>query len=635
RRRSGGAGIIGLSATPAKNSPTELYTVVSYVNPRAWTDLKIHDAEQFIDRFCIIEARPVVTVGMTMETRSAMVGFKNLIDLRAILTRLLEMRSAEGMAAQGRLKKPRAREELVRVDLDAAQREKTAMHADAFAEKAANGGGNMALGLIVRLGLVAIHAQLDEGYSWETALGGDGMPAPDSFRSPKFVAVAERIIATPGCGHIVFLEPLAAQVWLREVLVEFGIPRSKIALLNAQSAKQATDRVQLAEDFNKGLYIVMIANSVGGEGANLQRRTCAVHNVDLPWDPMTRRQRNGRADRQGNELDAIIIYDYLARSSGDGPRFAKIQGKGTWIDQVMESEDDIATNPSAMVEVSPIELIADLTTDPAKTRGLLEQLARQEAAARRGKLLRQVARHMRSADARFRAAERAEEPLEAARLRQEGQAEITALRAVDASIWPFFDQARAIEQRPSLIPATGVPFYEGLQLWHVENGQPVHREYGRVEDRRIGERRAGRAIWTTVGLDGLEPIALTTASVTGGWPDDAATTQAAIAEALDTMGRRGAWEDLGLMWASERFLGVYWPRIVDAVRDRLASRTWSTADELYPAQDSTGALFLADTRSLAGMRLFSPGTGGFAEFLRLAAASTYTVSELRAAARLW
>jgi hypothetical protein len=118
-------GIIGLSATPAKNSPTELYTAVSYVNPRAWTDLRIHDAEQFIDRFCIIEKRPVVTVSMAIEDRSAMVGFKNLIDLRSILTRLLEMRSAEEMAALGRLKKPRARQELVRVDLDDAQRAKT------------------------------------------------------------------------------------------------------------------------------------------------------------------------------------------------------------------------------------------------------------------------------------------------------------------------------------------------------------------------------------------------------------------------------------------------------------------------------------------------------------------------------
>jgi hypothetical protein len=635
RRRSGGAGIIGLSATPAKNSPTELYTAVSYVNPRAWTDLRIHDAEQFIDRFCIIEKRPVVTVSMAIEDRSAMVGFKNLIDLRSILTRLLEMRSAEEMAALGRLKKPRARQELVRVDLDDAQRAKTGAHADAFAAKMATGGGNMALGLIVRLGLVAIHAQLDEGYSWDNALGGDDMPAPDSFRSPKFLAVAERIVATPGCGHIVFLEPLAAQIWLREVLVEYGIPRAKIALLNAQAAKSAADRQRLAQGFNEGRYIVIIANSVGGEGANLQTRTCAVHNVDLPWDPMTRRQRNGRADRQGNELDAIVIYDYLARSSGDGPRFAKIQGKGTWIDQVMESEEDIVSNPSAMVEVSPIELIADLTTDPDKTRALLEQVAREEAAARRGKLLRQVARLMRSADARFRAAERAEAPLDAARLRQEGQAELTNLRTVDASIWPFFDQARVIERQPALIPGTGVPFYEGLQLWHLDNGQPMHREYGRVEDRRIGERRAGRAVWTTVGLDTLETIALTPASFTGAWPDDAAATQTALAEALDVMGRRGAWEDLGLMWASERFLDATWPRIADAVRDRLAARTWSTTEDLYPATDSTGALFLANTRSLAGMRLLSPGLSGFADFLRLAAASAYKVPELREVARLW
>ena len=635
RRRSGGAGIIGLSATPAKNSPTELYTAVSYVNPRAWTDLRIHDAEQFIDRFCIIEKRPVVTVSMAIEDRSAMIGFKNLIDLRAILTRLLEMRSAEEMAALGRLKKPRARQELVRVDLDDAQRAKTGAHADAFAAKMATGGGNMALGLIVRLGLVAIHAQLDEGYSWDNALGGEDMPAPDSFHSPKFLAVAERIVATPGCGHIVFLEPLAAQLWLREVLVEYGIPRAKIALLNAQAAKSAADRQRLAQGFNEGRYIVIIANSVGGEGANLQTRTCAVHNVDLPWDPMTRRQRNGRADRQGNELDAIVIYDYLARSSGDGPRFAKIQGKGTWIDQVMESEEDIVSNPSAMVEVSPIELIADLTTDPEKTRALLEQVAREEAAARRGKLLRQVARLMRSADARFRAAERAEAPLDAARLRQEGQAELTALRAVDAQIWPFFDQARVIERQPALIPGTGVPFYEGLQIWHLQDGKPAHREYGRVEDRRIGERRAGRAVWTTVGLDTLETIALTPASFTGGWPDDAAATQTALAEALDVMGRRGAWEDLGLMWASERFLDATWPRIADAVRDRLAARTWATSEDLYPAIDATGALFLADTRSLTGMRLLAPGVAGFAGYLRLAAASAYKVPELRDVARLW
>ncbi|MBK9751885.1 MAG: hypothetical protein IPO88_00005 [Nannocystis sp.] len=399
-----------------------------------------------------------------------MVGFKNLIDLRSILTRLLEMRSAEEMAALGRLKKPRARQELVRVDLDEAQRAKTGAHADAFAAKMATGGGNMALGLIVRLGLVAIHAQLDEGYSWDNALGGKDLPAPDSFRSPKFVAVAERILATPGCGHIVFLEPLAAQMWLREVLVEYGIPRARIALLNAQSAKSATDRVQLADDFNAGRYIVMIANSVGGEGANLQRRTCAVHNVDLPWGSHApaAAQRPGRSPWQRARRDRHLRLPraQLRRR----PALRQDPGQGTWIDQVMESEDDIVSNPSAMVEFPPIELIADLTTDPEKTRALLEQVARQEVAARRGKLLRQVARLMRSADARFRAAERAAEPLEAARLRQEGQAELANLRNVDAS------------------PDRGAP----LRPCSVDHGRPRRPRADRADPRELHRRLARR-----------------------------------------------------------------------------------------------------------------------------------------------
>jgi acetolactate synthase small subunit len=50
----------------------------------------------------------------------------------------------------------------------------------------------------------------------------------------------------------------------------------------------------------------------------------------------------------------------------------------------MESEEDIVSNPSAMVDVSPNELIADLTTDPVKTRALLEQVAGEKAAPAAG-----------------------------------------------------------------------------------------------------------------------------------------------------------------------------------------------------------------------------------------------------------
>ena len=395
--RRGGGGILGLTATPAKNGPTELFSAFAIIDPKIWADYGISDTEQFIDQFCQLEVRPVVNTAMEIEEKQAMVGFINLPDLRSILTRYIEFMSAREAADAGKIKKPKASQELVRVAQDAVQRRKLTEILEATRERVKlQLGGNVTsaaleeagladkpaqpakveikdkkkppdLGAIARMGLIAIHGQLDEGYTLDSAVaGGKGkdnqnLPPPDSFHSPKFDAVAQNIVANSSCGHIVFLEPKTAQAWLREVLVEAGVPRERIVLLNRETAPSAQDRLRIADEFNQGKYLVVIANSVAGEGANLQRRTCAVHNVDIPWDPMTRRQRNGRADRQGNELSAVTIYDYLTRNSGDGPRFDKLRGKGTWIEQVLQSKDDVAINPSG----------GALAANPMMTAGLV------------------------------------------------------------------------------------------------------------------------------------------------------------------------------------------------------------------------------------------------------------------------
>ena len=51
RRRTGGNGVVLLSATPAKNSPLEFYSLVQYVDHDAWSRMGIRDPEQFIDRY--------------------------------------------------------------------------------------------------------------------------------------------------------------------------------------------------------------------------------------------------------------------------------------------------------------------------------------------------------------------------------------------------------------------------------------------------------------------------------------------------------------------------------------------------------------------------------------------------------
>lgn len=654
RARTGGAGILGLTATIAKNGPTELYTAFSYINPASWSRLGITDAEQFIDQFCLLEPKPVVTTAMKLEIRDAMVGFKNITDLRAIFTRFVEFRGASELARLGKLRKPTASVELVRVRMNDTQRARMQAIVDSTRQQIQRslGEGEPAkqdkedeevsgpnLGTIVKMGLIAIHPQLVDGYTPETALEGgrvDGelLPRPD-YHSPKFDAVAEHIVAKGTCGHIVFIEPIVAQIWMREVLVAYGVPRERVALLNAHFAKSVVQRQDIARDFNNGKYLVVIANAVAGEGANLQRRTCAVHNVDIPWDPMTRRQRNGRADRQGNEQDAIIIYDYLTMNSGDGPRFDKMAGKGTWIEQILESKDDVAINPASQVTISPIELLADLTDDPEEARRLYQDITAQAERERSKKLLARIARLMRATDERFRAAERAHDPIEAARLRGLGQNMLDGLRQFDPAVWPFADAAQRMAQEPIAVHDAAIPLYSGARVWGRSGGKEIWFEVGRVDPGGLLAVRApGEASWEEVAVRKLPKLEVTAGAFTGPWPDEEAQLREAVARALASVRTHHDWRALAWTWASEAWLMRWWPEFEPALRERLAilRHVWETP---VPTEIGEDTLYLAPVANLAGTTLLPPSAAGWERFVRLAQLSDYPQSDLRAAARAW
>jgi hypothetical protein len=181
--------------------------------------------------------------------------------------------------------------------------------------------------------LIALHAALEDGYNvqdgarrWDrqetrptrTVIRIDvtvHLPRP-TYTSPKLAECAKRVAASPHCGHIIFCEPTAVHQWMREELVRTGIPRERIAILNAEETAPA-DRIRIAREFN-GLsaepptpgtcarptdssvppkYDVVIANSVAYEGVDMQVRTCTIHHLDLPWTPADLEQRNGRAVR--------------------------------------------------------------------------------------------------------------------------------------------------------------------------------------------------------------------------------------------------------------------------------------------------------------------------------------------------
>jgi hypothetical protein len=74
-------------------------------------------------------------------------------------------------------------------------------------------------------------------------------PPAAGLREPQVDRVRPRVAASPHCGHIIFCEPTAVHLWMREVLVQHGIPRERIAILNADETAPA-DRIRIAREFN-------------------------------------------------------------------------------------------------------------------------------------------------------------------------------------------------------------------------------------------------------------------------------------------------------------------------------------------------------------------------------------------------
>jgi hypothetical protein len=106
-----------LSATPAKNSPIEYFSLLSLVDGEAWTKLGITDSGIFVTRYLKIERKRVLDTDLTQTTREVVVGFVNIPELRDAINRLSEFRTAEEVG----LKLPKTDVYTIKVPMDEEQ----------------------------------------------------------------------------------------------------------------------------------------------------------------------------------------------------------------------------------------------------------------------------------------------------------------------------------------------------------------------------------------------------------------------------------------------------------------------------------------------------------------------------------
>lgn len=611
RRKTGGTGIVLLSATPAKNSPLEFYNLIQYVDPDAWRRMGIRDPEQFIDRYLKIEIKSIVTPTMEVEDRGAVVGFQNLHELRDVIFRYGEFKTAEDVG----LKLPEPTVSMVEVDMDDAQDAKYDRYVreiEAALKSTDPSDKVQILGLLARMSLVSIHAELDEGYSWENA---SQVRDPSS---PKFEALAERVLSNRTCGHIVFVDNVAAHHWVREVLVSAGVNRDRIGILNAKVAKQSADRQRIAQEFNGNpetgtppKFDVVICNAIAYEGIDLQTRTCAIHHLDLPWEPATLQQRNGRGVRQGNTLAAIAIYYYFSRRSQDGMRFNLIQGKRGWMTQLIKSQDRDTNNPGAQMDLGPEEILLMISRNPEQTRARLEAVRQQREAEARKKLAEEAAKLLKSINARFRSAERTRDTEEAARLRGEAEVRLKQLAQTSAEAWPWAGTIHVVRDHAVVVVPSAGPLYEGLRVgipsaWNA--AKIDHAEFGHVEGSTIGFRAAGEGAWRAMEASDARLGNLKPEHYGVPFPADEGdfTLRAIEAIANDRLRYSGDWPGLRWHLAPGEWVDRMWSATGRTIMQALAKVSYYNAQtQKIPVLTRDGLRIVNATTAL-GM----PATGG-------------------------
>ena len=407
RASNDGRGVYLLTATPIKNSPVELFSMLSYTAPQIFKKLGIHNLDQFIDRYCRIEQ----TVSVDEETGEASVvqvlaGLKNLSELRREVGRVINRKTA----AMVGLPLPHNDESNVHVEPNPEQADLIKWVAQNPVEAA-----RLYLNADVPEGLKPDdeeYAKIGQKYALAiphiTRRAELDMELIDPVKyrgyvSPKVKALLDELKATVGQGQkaVVFSDVVnmpaphgsdkrnpngySFHEKLRRLIAEHtGIRPEEIAIVNAQTCPTGDDRLEVARGLKSGKYKVVLGNTgTMGEGINLQHGVQNLLHLDVPWNPAVWQQRVGRVVRQGNTSKSVNNKTFLGTRGLDKDMYDTLKGKGVWYDEFWNGESDsMDAEGGNDYRMTPERLAALALDDPAERTAAMEQIKHNDSHAR-------------------------------------------------------------------------------------------------------------------------------------------------------------------------------------------------------------------------------------------------------------
>lgn len=474
RERNNGKGIYFLTATPTKNSPLEVYSMLSHVAPELFEQRGIRNSEEFIDRYCEMQTMPILQTDGSIEPSSVVTGFKNMNELRTIMGRYIYRKTAEDVGLK--IPEKDVREHYVEMTQD--QRAVYASLREQMKESDSKSTGEAHVFAIMdKMAKAAMDLELLDPKDYKGA------------ESPKYEQAVKTVLdGVKDGGQVVFADQIQVHQKLKDLLVKAGIPADQIGIINAQAAPDSAKRQNIADDYVSGKLKVVIGNTATmGEGVNLQKFTSDIHHLDIPWEPASVQQRNGRGVRQGNKLASVRIHTYLAKKSFDGYRYQTVAGKKNWMDQLWHGGDRIENLEASQGTLSRDDFMVMMADDP-------DQAKRELESNKAAQLERYQAAKKHEAIGQFQVYQNLSKTYAAMENKQTKTAHMLHLRITRIKDQlqrdEFFPHKALLDgKRETLLTPSGVPLYEGATVRMKEAPESPLRFKGEADH------------WVVTGLD--------------------------------------------------------------------------------------------------------------------------------------
>ncbi len=382
QRHNDDRNVFMLTATPFSNSPTEVYTMLSYVGRERLKQAGITSLRTFFDEFAQTKQELGVTSAGNIDTKQVMKSWKELSALQNILTEFIDKVDGE----EAGIIRPNKFTHVKPLDMSDLQKEMREIDEERMAEiKEGNSAAVIVAMNNMRLSCVAPALANPAMYP--------GIELPPLSKlvetSPKLKFVCDAIIdmykGNPEKGQFMYV-PLGKESHgiIKDYLIAHGVPKEAVEIINGEVNNTPEKKEKITSCFNdeKNPCKIIIGGRNTAEGIDLNGNSFVMYNCSLGWNPSETIQAEGRIWRQGNLQGNVHIVYPVMNDSIDSVLYQKHDEKRSRINELWNYKGDSLN----VEDINPEDLKLDLIKDPQKKAKLILQEETKEARAELSKL---------------------------------------------------------------------------------------------------------------------------------------------------------------------------------------------------------------------------------------------------------